>query len=44
MNNLKLIVLDNMEEVGNKVNLKLKKLRNENKDYLLKITESRFSN
>ena len=44
MNNLKLIVLDNIKEVGNNVNLKLKKLRDENKDYLLKITESRFSN
>ena len=44
MNNLKIIVLDNMREVGNNVNLKLKKLRGENRDYLLKITESRFSN
>ena len=32
MNNLKLIVLDNIKEVGNNVNLKLKKLRDENKD------------
>lgn len=33
MNNLKLIVLDNIKEVGNNVNLKLKKLRDENKGF-----------
>mgnify|MGYP001851567189 CR=1 FL=1 len=44
MNNLKLIVLDNIKEVGEKVNLKLKELKGEDENYLLKITESRFSN
>ena len=44
MNNLKLIVLKNMEGMGQKVNYKLQKLRHEETNYLLPITETRFSN
>ncbi len=44
MNNLKLIVLDNIKELGEKVNIKLKNKKKENTDYIVNITASRFSN
>ena len=44
MNNMKIIALDNIKEIGKEVNAKLNKLRNTNKNYMLNITSSRFSN
>ena len=44
MNNMKIIALDNIKEIGKEVNAKLNKLRNTNKNYMLSITSSRFSN
>lgn len=41
---LKLIVLDNLKELGEKVNKHLNTLRNTNTDYRIKIENSRFSN
>ena len=44
MNNMKIIALDNIKEIGKEINAKLNKLRNTNKNYMLNITSSRFSN
>lgn len=44
MEDLKLIVLDNIKDVGNKVNSKLNYLRKTNTNYILPITSDRFSN
>jgi len=44
MDELKLIVLNNCKEFGNKVNEKLKKLNNSEGDYLVEIEEVRFNN
>lgn len=44
MNQLKIIALENIKEVGEKVNLKLREIRGEDKNYILNITASRFSN
>lgn len=41
---LGLIVLSNIEEVGKKTNEYLKKFYHENKDYMIPISNSRFSN
>lgn len=42
--NLKIIVLDNALEFGNKVNDNLKKIRKTKNDYIISFTNSRFSN
>lgn len=42
--NLRLIVLENCKEFGMKVNKNLKKIRNNNKNYIIPINSSRFSN
>lgn len=42
--NIKLIVLNSANEFGNKVNEYLKKIRKNKKDYIIPITNSRFSN
>ena len=44
MNDLRLIVLDNIDEVGNSVNNHLKELNNTNEDYIIPIKRDRFSN
>ena len=44
MNELKLVVLDNIEDLGNKVNEELKQMNNESEDYIIPITRDRFSN
>lgn len=44
MGNLKLIVLDNILEVGEKVNSDLSVIRGKNENYMLPITRDRFSN
>lgn len=44
MNNIKIIALDNIKEIGKEVNAKLNKLRSTSKNYTLNITASRFSN
>lgn len=44
MNNLKIVTLDNIKEVGNEVNFKLNKLRKTNTNYILDTTFNRFSN
>lgn len=44
MNNIKIVALDNIKEIGQEVNTKLNKLRNTNKNYMLNTTSSRFSN
>ncbi len=44
MNNIKIIALDNIKEIGSEVNIKLNKLRKTDKNYMLNITASRFSN
>lgn len=44
MNNLKIIALENIKEIGKEVNIKLNKIRKTNKNYILDITASRFSN
>jgi len=41
---LRLIVLDNIEGFGSKTNEYLKELRNANEDYIIPITRDRFSN
>ena len=43
-NNLRLIVLENCREFGNLVNDNLKKIRGVNKNYIIPISSSRFSN
>ena len=42
--NLKIIILDNALELGNKVNNNLKKIRKTKKDYIISFTNNRFSN
>lgn len=44
MNDLKLIVLDNIKDIGNEVDNYLKKMNNEKKSYIMKITRDRFNN
>ncbi len=44
MAKLKLIVLNNIKDFGDKVNKHLQKINNTNKDYRAKVIESRFSN
>lgn len=44
MNDLKIIALDNIKEIGLEVNTKLNKLRKTDRNYILDITASRFSN
>ena len=44
MNKLKLVVLNNISEFGQKVNEHLKGMNKTNKDYIIKIKEDRFSN
>lgn len=44
MNNLKLIVLENIKELGKKVNSDLKLLRKEQSNYIIDIKNNRFSN
>ena len=44
MNDLKLIILDNILEFGNKTNEYLKKINNTNEDYIISICRDRFSN
>lgn len=44
MNDLRLIVLDNIEEVGESVNKHLKELNNNHEDYIIPIKRDRFSN
>lgn len=43
-NNLRLIVLDNFKEVGEQVHKELKKLNRTDKNYIVNINNSRFSN
>jgi len=44
MGKLKLVVLDNMKEVGQEINDNLKKLNKSKKDYIVKTVNDRFSN
>jgi len=44
MNDLKLIVLDNIKEVGHEVDDYLKKMNKVDSSYIMKVTEDRFSN
>lgn len=44
MEDLKLIVLDNIEEFGNRTNAYLKKMNKKNEDYIIPIKRDRFSN
>ena len=44
MNNLKIIALKSINEMGEKVNYELKKLNKSDTNYLLPIKEDRFSN
>ena len=44
MNNLKLIVLENIKELCEKVNSDLKLLRKEQSNYIIDIKNNRFSN
>lgn len=44
MNDLRLIVLDNIDEVGQNVNNHLKEINNTNEDYIIPIKRDRFSN
>ena len=44
MNNLKIIALKSVRNIGDKVNYSLKKINKNNNDYLLPIKEDRFSN
>lgn len=44
MNDLKLIVLDNIQELGDQVNKNLKEKRQTKKDFILPITRDRFGN
>lgn len=43
-NNLKLILLDNFKEVGDKINKEIKSIRKSNKDFTTNYIYSRFSN
>ena len=44
MNNLKLIVLDNIKKIGDDVNYKLQNLNNTKENYIVNMSQSRFSN
>ena len=44
MNNLKLIVLDNIKKIGDNVNYKLQNLNNTKENYIVNMSQSRFSN
>ena len=44
MNNLKLIVLDNIKKIGGNVNYKLQNLNNTKENYIVNMSQSRFSN
>ena len=44
MSNLKLIVLENIKELGEEVNKNLKEIRKDNTNYLININNTRFSN
>lgn len=44
MNELKLIALNNILELGTKVNSEVQKIRGTNENYLIPITENRFNN
>ncbi len=44
MGKLKLVVLDNIKEVGQEINDNLKKLNKSKKDYIIKTVNDRFSN
>ena len=44
MSKLKLVVLDNIGDLGNKVNESLKKINKTDKDYVVSISRDRFSN
>ena len=44
MDNLKIIALKSIKNIGDKVNYSLKKINKNNNDYLLPIKEDRFSN
>ena len=44
MNNLKLIVLENIKDLGEKVNSDLKLIRGEKTNYMITVKEDRFSN
>lgn len=44
MSKLKLVVMNNIKELGNEVNVGLKKLNKTDKDYIVKMKSDRFSN
>ena len=44
MNDLKLIVLDNIKEVGHEVDDYLMKMNKTDSSYIMKLTKDRFSN
>lgn len=44
MKNLKLIVLDNIQEVGNQVNEEIAKINKKDENYILSVSRSRFNN
>lgn len=44
MNNLKLIVLENIKELGEEVNSDLQEIRKKNTNYMINVKEDRFSN
>ena len=41
MNNIKIVALDNIKEIGLEVNVKLNKLRKTNKNYILEILKEK---
>ena len=44
MSNLKLIVLENIKELGKEINEDLKKIRKDDSNYMITVKEERFSN
>lgn len=44
MSNLKLIVLENIKELGKEINEDLKKIRKDDSNYMITVKEDRFSN
>lgn len=44
MSDIKLIVLDNIKDIGNEVDNYLKKMNNENESYIMNVTRDRFNN
>ena len=44
MSNLKLIVLENIKELGKEINEDLKKIRKDDSNYMITVMEDRFSN